>query len=619
MISWIAPMPGPSSRERNLACGSRLPRRAGLWLVAAWIILATLPIAPVEAKSRTEHLVYFPHTPYELNIYKIHGRQPGATLMIIGGIQGDEPGGFLSADLYADMALERGDLIVVPRANFNSILQFKRGVNGDMNRRFAGNSGSDMEDQIVAVLKSLIAESSCLLNLHEGSGFYSPQWEGPEVNPLRYGQSVIADAERFYSPRQQQWLDLQAMAERVIAQVNPQIREPGYRFRFNNHRTAEPDSLHAEQRKSATYYALTNEGIPAFGIETSKALPSTEMRVFHHRLIINAFMNELGIVPEIPPVSLEPPSLSYLVIAVNDGLPVVVGDQQSLHLRPGDRIEIAHIEANYERGLSADILGVGSMNDLRKSFVISADTDIVVRKDHLACGHVHLAVDAKTPNRPAAPVSESNTLGFIVRVNGRQYYYENGGRALLVLGDRFEVVDVVLPKEIRGRVTVNVRGYVNDPLNNTGEDRGCLIDTGKDLLRRYSVDREGRHYLVLVESDREIGRLHLMLEPPQLHYLVACIDGKEKRWYRAGETIQVGRQQTLQVMDIKGNTAPEEALGLECSEPAFNLGSAWREKVLRFADLFDKTSAADDAPASFSWTVKRGDFALGQVFVEVAP
>jgi len=608
-------MPGSSSRERTLARGLRLPWRPGVWLVATWAILVTLTLVPAGAKSRTEHIVYFPHTPYELNIYKIHGRQPGATLMIIGGIQGDEPGGFLSADLYADMALEQGNLIVVPRANFNSILQFKRGVNGDMNRRFAGNNGHDMEDQIVSVLKPLIAESTCLLNLHEGTGFYSPRWEGPEVNPLRYGQSVIADAERFYSPRQQQWLELQAMAERVIARVNPQIQEPLYRFRFNNHRTTEPDSLHAEQRKSATYYALTGEGIPAFGIETSKDLPSTEMRVLHHRLIINAFMNELGIVPEMPPVSIEPPSLSYLVIAVNDGLPVVVRDQQTLHLRVGDRIEIAHIEANYERGLCADILGLGSMNDLRKSFVISAETDIVVRKDHLGCGRVHLAVDSKTPGRAAAAASQSNTLGFIVRVNGRQYYHENGGRVPLVMGDRFEVVDVVLPKDIRGRVTVNVRGYVNDPLNNTGEDRGCLIDTGKDLLRRYSVDRERRHYLVLVESDREIGRLHLMLEPPQLHYLAACIEGKEKRWYQAGETIQVRRQQTLQVMDIKGNTSAEETLGLECSEPAFHLGSGWREKVLRFADLFGRA----EAPSSFSWTVKRGDLVLGQVSVEVLP
>ncbi|MBF0529637.1 MAG: hypothetical protein HQK55_10275, partial [Deltaproteobacteria bacterium] len=55
--------------------------------------------------SRREHTTYFRDTPYELNVYKIRGRKDGPTMMIIGGIQGDEPGGFLSADLYTDMAL----------------------------------------------------------------------------------------------------------------------------------------------------------------------------------------------------------------------------------------------------------------------------------------------------------------------------------------------------------------------------------------------------------------------------------------------------------------------------------------------------------------------------------
>lgn len=67
------------------------------------------------AQGKRENLVYFPNTPYELNIYKIYDMRPGKTLMLIGGIQGNEPGGFLSADLYADMSLSKGDLIVVPR------------------------------------------------------------------------------------------------------------------------------------------------------------------------------------------------------------------------------------------------------------------------------------------------------------------------------------------------------------------------------------------------------------------------------------------------------------------------------------------------------------------------
>ena len=119
-------------------------------LLSLSIIFSACFVFPSQAFSKREHLVYFPNTAYELNIYKIFGKNPGKTLMLIGGIQGNEPGGFLSADLYADMSLEKGNLIVVPRANFNSIILNKRGPNGDMNRKFSPKDiSSSMEDKIV--------------------------------------------------------------------------------------------------------------------------------------------------------------------------------------------------------------------------------------------------------------------------------------------------------------------------------------------------------------------------------------------------------------------------------------------------------------------------------------
>lgn len=67
--------------------------------------------------------VYFQGTDYELSVYQIWGRLKGRTVLIIGGIQGDEPGGYLSADPYADIALKKRDLIIIPRANLPSIIK----------------------------------------------------------------------------------------------------------------------------------------------------------------------------------------------------------------------------------------------------------------------------------------------------------------------------------------------------------------------------------------------------------------------------------------------------------------------------------------------------------------
>ena len=106
------------------------------------IILVVFP--PDVSFSSTQHLTYFEETEHELNVYKINGVEKGKTLLIIGGLQGNEPGGYLAADLYVDMSLKKGNLIVVPRANFYSIISNQRGVNGDMNRQFAVFSDKDI-------------------------------------------------------------------------------------------------------------------------------------------------------------------------------------------------------------------------------------------------------------------------------------------------------------------------------------------------------------------------------------------------------------------------------------------------------------------------------------------
>jgi len=126
---------------------------------------------PVLAGQKS-HIVFFEGEDNELHVYRINGTTPGKTLLIIGGIQGDEPGGFLAADFYADFLLEKGNLIVVPRANFPSILRKERQINQDMNRKFLDDNISNYEARVVNVLKELICESDCFINLHEGSGIF---------------------------------------------------------------------------------------------------------------------------------------------------------------------------------------------------------------------------------------------------------------------------------------------------------------------------------------------------------------------------------------------------------------------------------------------------------------
>ena len=493
------------------------------WGFAAICLLALiLTTGSVQAQNRTL-TVFYEGTDHELHVYRIWGKKPGKTLLLIGGIQGDEPGGFLSADHYADFSLTKGNLIVVPRANFQSILLNRRKINEDMNRKFAEDHNENYEAKIVQILKKLIHESDCLLNLHDGSGFYASTWISDERNPSRFGQSIIADADAFVDPDTGRTLYLGDIARSVCEVINGQIEDPDLHFHFNNHRTREEDSPNKEQRKSATFYALTNAGIPAYGVETSKSLP-LEDKVRHHNLAINAFMDWLGIVPENPGLNLEPPALHYLVVSVNDSLPVAVKNDQVLRVAAGDTICISHIEANYQRGLSADILGLGAVNDFRRKIRIDRPTRIVVRKDFISCGSVYLELGSG--RLTTAEVSDrgdavSSMLLFRIKINGVESVFPNHGRARLIRGDTLQIVDVLSWRLDPEEITVNFKGYVGNLENNTGEDRGYIIDTARDLWPRYSIDKKGKTYPVVVAcGEQTVGDLFVELTEPQLKYLV---------------------------------------------------------------------------------------------------
>jgi hypothetical protein len=363
-----------------------------LFLAVLALALLTGPgeKASAAAPGSRSRLVFFQGTPQELEVHKIYGRSAGPTVMIIGGIQGDEPGGFLSADLYADLALKRGNLIVVPRANFRSIIQFQRGPGGDMNRKFEGQRADDPENAVVDILKELMAESDVLLNLHDGSGFYRPSWESGMANPNRYGQCVIVDSDVYTHKPSGRRIDLEDYAAEVVRRVNLEIDNPQHAFRVFNMRTVREDTAYLEQRRSATYYALTHIGIPAFGIETSKSLPSLEMKIRQHNLAVNAFLDLFGLEVEHPRILLDKPVLGYVVIAVNGSLSIAAADGQTLLLTPGDSIEVLDVGANYLRGLSVEVQGAGGLNDILRPVVPAGPTDIVVRKDNLVFGRIHV-------------------------------------------------------------------------------------------------------------------------------------------------------------------------------------------------------------------------------------
>jgi hypothetical protein len=571
----------------------------GLWGTSAPLLAATLA-------SDRQHIVYFEGTPQELEIYKIYGRQEGPTIMIMGGIQGDEPGGFLSADLYVDLSLQRGNLIVVPRANFRSIISFDRGHEGDMNRKFAQIKDLDPDRGTVEIIKNLMAESDLLLNLHDGSGFFRPVWESDMANPSRYGQCVIADAEVYVHPANGRVIHLGQEARRVVEMVNKLIPEEKYKFSFSNHDTLSETSKHKEQRNSASFYALTKLGIPAYGLETSKQLPSLEMKVRQHNYVVNAFMELYGVIAEQPRMNLTPPTLSYLVISVNGRLPVAVSDGQTLLVVPGDLVEVIHVGANYDRGLSVDIQGLGSLNDIRLPLAINKPTSIIARRDNIAFGQVKVGLlpagsispQLKKPDSPlsvgagldlgrtlepkpskAPTVSTDQPLktppdsasadfdGFILRVDGQTKVLRAGETLTVPPSAAVKMVSIKSRKALPPGVVMNLKGFVGRAGDATGDDLGATARVGSDMISRFALKGTTvPTYQLGAEKGKDLlFKAFIAISAVKLKEAILEIDGRELV-LALGERskVKVGSQIVVRDVTLVG--------GAELKNPRFTLG-----------------------------------------------
>ncbi len=223
-------------------------------------------------------------------LHKLAGEHHGPTVLVIGGIQGDEPGGFSAAALLATRyRLSRGNLWVVPNLNFESIVRRSRGVHGDMNRKFDAVAGDDPDFVAVRRIQRIITDPAVdfVLNLHDGSGLYRARHIDRMRGPRRWGQSIIIDQERIDAPR---YGELGALARDVATRVNRSLAVREHAFHIRNTRTREGDR---EMAKTLTYFAI-NRGKPAVGVEATKSVP-TARRAFYHLRVLEAYLDAVGL------------------------------------------------------------------------------------------------------------------------------------------------------------------------------------------------------------------------------------------------------------------------------------------------------------------------------------
>lgn len=229
------------------------------------------------------------NTPFD--IYKKETNPQEHTLLIIGGIHGDEPGGFFApAFLESYYKIKSGNLWIIPNVNVDSIIANNRGIYGDMNRKFNTIDKNDKDILTVNRLKELVLEKrvDLVLNLHDGFGFYRDVYEDAVFNPNSWGQATIIDQEKI----EDKFGNLSQIANQVNTNLNnDKLFAHFHVFNVKNTQTKEKDE---QMRQSLTFFAVSNNK-PAFAIETSKNITDLTYKVIYQLKSIEEFMNIMDI------------------------------------------------------------------------------------------------------------------------------------------------------------------------------------------------------------------------------------------------------------------------------------------------------------------------------------
>ena len=189
-----APVADPGDEAAALPTGLTTATPKGGTAAAAPTAEAVATPRPVPEAGR-EQVALMAGSEWETPFVATHSGVAGPTLLVLGGVHGNEPGGWLAADGVAEWTPQRGSLLAVPRANVVAIGLLERTTEelGDLNRLYPGSFTADSPMERMAAHIVNIARRrhvDFVLDLHESWGFYAER--GENAGTAFIGQTITS-------------------------------------------------------------------------------------------------------------------------------------------------------------------------------------------------------------------------------------------------------------------------------------------------------------------------------------------------------------------------------------------------------------------------------------------
>lgn len=230
-------------------------------------------------------------TPHETPLYIHHSGTAGPAAMVLGGVHGNEPGGWLAGDEVATWMPGAGTLLVVPRANVTALAAFVRTFEeiGDLNRLYPGDPDSPlmMERMAHAILEAAREfGATLLLDMHESWAFHAEH--PPNSGTGALGQTITAGV----GPLQADF------GPRLAGRVNPHVTPREQMIVRDGSRFARPGGTPAPGQTSRGRSSLSAGGhVPGLTpvlVEMGQTDQPLERRVELHLLTARAALELIG-------------------------------------------------------------------------------------------------------------------------------------------------------------------------------------------------------------------------------------------------------------------------------------------------------------------------------------
>jgi len=248
--------------------------------------LANLPAGAAEINSSTTtKALLLPGTRFATESYIIDSGQAGPTVMIVGGVHGNEPAGAQAAESIRRWPIQKGRLIVIPRANVPGLQANKRLIPGletnlsNLNRNYprADQTDNEARGELAQAIWKIATENKpdWVIDLHEGYDFH-------QLNDKSVGSSIIC----FPLPAGQE------AAKLMLKAVNDSITNAELKFVMRN----------LPIDGSLARAAGEHLHVPGMTLETTDKQPM-ELRVHEHETMVHELLAYLGMMSDQPVVN----------------------------------------------------------------------------------------------------------------------------------------------------------------------------------------------------------------------------------------------------------------------------------------------------------------------------